>query len=87
MSTSKYYPIWEKLKKELRCDVAAVPALHARIKKAVVKRKDRDLAFKLYIADQGKYATLISKSEGSVIKFKLLITDHRTSQQTILKDL
>ena len=45
--TSRYDAIWEKLKKDGKAVVSAHPILHARISKAVKKRKNLDLAFKV----------------------------------------
>lgn len=48
---SRYAAIWEQVKATGKCEVAAQPKYHARIRKAVTKRKDEDLAYKLECAE------------------------------------
>ena len=43
----KYQIIWDKIKVNGRCTIEVVPALQARVKKAVIKEKNKDMAFKL----------------------------------------
>ncbi len=68
---SKYQPIWNQLKAEGICRIVASPLLHRRIKKAVIKRKDEDLGFKLTLAETGKYAKLNVTIEGNTVIFSL----------------
>lgn len=79
MKKSRYDVIWDALKKDrdsktpVGVKVTAIPQLHARIIKAVQKRKDIDLTYKYVKAEQGfPKVTLISESKGSIITFKLV---------------
>jgi len=72
--TSDYDPIWVALKKDNICRVSAPRPLHPRIKKAVYKRKDLDLGYKLQLKEKGKVARLSIKSKQSVIEFKLVVS-------------
>lgn len=42
----KYRTIWEKIKKDDKCIVAVTPAFEARVRKAVIKEKNKDTVFK-----------------------------------------
>lgn len=68
---SKYSPIWENLKRDLEARVVAHPALHRRIIKAVIKRKDEDLGYKVLNAEMYKKAKLSYTIEGNVITFRI----------------
>lgn len=46
---SSYESIWQKLKADGYCEVRAPVVIHARIKKAVTKRKDLDIAYKVLL--------------------------------------
>jgi len=79
MKLSRYDSIWNEVKKDrekktpVGVRVAAIPALHSRIIKAVQKRKDLDLAYKFEKSDAGfPKPILLSESKGSVITFKLV---------------
>lgn len=79
MKSSRYDSIWEAVKKdrELKTPVGvrvtAIPALHARIIKAVQKRKDVDITYKFIKSDEGfPKPILIADSNGSIITFKLV---------------
>ncbi len=69
---SKYQPIWDQLKAEGESRIVAPLPFHARIKKAVIKRKDKDLGFKLELSEQCKYVKLDISTQGNTIRFKLL---------------
>lgn len=43
----KYEPIWEMVKTVRSCTAKVEPFLVARVKKAIIKEKSRDLAFKM----------------------------------------
>lgn len=43
----KYQDIWERVKTVRSCTVRVEPFLLARVKKAVIKEKNRDLGFKM----------------------------------------
>lgn len=70
--TSSYEPIWLELKKNRVCKVTAHRALHPRIKKAVCKRKDLDLGYKLEVSQRDRVARLSMKSKHSIIEFRLI---------------
>ena len=71
----KYQPVWEKVKADGRCDIAVHRVYHKRVKKAVIKEKDMDLAYKLHCSELSPpvVAVLRAQSVGSVIKFSLEI--------------
>jgi hypothetical protein len=66
-----YQPVWEKLKKDGRCSVAAAPELHARIKKAVIKEKYNDTTYKVECDLKGITAEIEVRIEKSKITFIL----------------
>lgn len=68
---SQYLPIWNKLKADRKVSVALPPPLHRRLIKAVIKRKDRDLAHKFLLSEEGKRQYLSYTIVDSVIHFKL----------------
>lgn len=68
---SKYEPIWHELKEKGECRITAPAALHRRIVKAVIKRKDLDHAYKLACRHLGFKAVLEISREHSVITFVL----------------
>lgn len=71
---SRYATIWEQLKKTHTCSVKADPKFHARIIKAVTKRKDNDVLFKLECAEAIKryrLKTAISDTDPTLITFTL----------------
>lgn len=75
---SKYSPIWESLKKDKSCRITAPTPLHARIIKAVIKRKDLDLAYKLELGEANSRARLGYARNGSIIRFWLVVTKEIT---------
>jgi hypothetical protein len=74
-----YAPIWEKLKNspDHSCTITAIPALHARIIKAVIKKKNEDLGYKVLLAEEGKVATLLKSVNQSTITFRLMFSGSR----------
>lgn len=68
---SRYQPIWDKLKAELSATIVAPPHLHKRIIKAVIRRKDIDLAYKFICSNSHKRAKLIYEIKGNAITFSL----------------
>lgn len=68
---SQYLPIWNKLKDKHKLSVAVPQPLHARLIKAVIKRKNEDLAYKFQLGEQGKKARLLYRVEEQVVHFKL----------------
>lgn len=71
--TSRYLPIWLKLKRDKKCDVTAPPQFHIRIIKAVKKRRDKDTAFLYQLAESGHKHFIKFRIEGTVIHFSLRI--------------
>jgi len=78
MQKSRYDSIWTALKKDRASPnpkgvkVSAVPNLHKRIIKAVIKRKDVDLTYKYTWAESGLRPLKLEHTiEGSVITFRL----------------
>lgn len=67
----KYQPIWEKIKQERVCHVSVHPLLFARLVKAVVKEKDKDLAFKVANDLDDCYLEILRDVEKQIITFKL----------------
>lgn len=76
MTESIYQPLWETLKLHGHAEVLADTRHHKRIKKAVIKRKDIDLAYKLTVAEENKRA---------VLHFKICPTDPRKILITLTK--
>lgn len=68
----KYQAAWEQLRDNPNepLVIAAPPAWHNRIYKAIIKEKDEDLVFKLTQSDAGQFSKLSRKSSGG----QLLIT-------------
>lgn len=72
-SVSQYLPIWNKLKTDRKVSVVIPQPLHARLIKAVIKRKDEDLGYKLMLGEESKKAKLSYTIEENIIHFKLKI--------------
>jgi hypothetical protein len=68
---SQYLPIWNRLKLHGTATIVAMPALHRRIIKAVQKRRDRDLGFKLQLAEDGMKHEISWLIKGNTITFSL----------------
>lgn len=68
---SRYQPIWDEIKKSGTATIVAPQILHKRIIKAVIKRKDVDLAYKFLCDEQHRKAKLAYKTEGNLITFSL----------------
>lgn len=72
----QYEPIWIALKERGYCRIAAPTPLHRRIKKAVIKEKYNDIAWKLTLSEeQHKSAALTFEFKGAEIIFKLRYKD------------
>lgn len=67
----KYQPIWDRLKRDLTASLAASPAMHKRIIKAVIKEKNRDLGWKLLTSEKGTNYKLRYEIDGQLVKFYL----------------
>jgi len=75
---SRYLPIWTKLKTENKVSVAIPQPLHRRLIKAVIKRKDEDLAYKFLLSEacSGRKAKLKYIIQENVVHFKLVFFTH-----------
>lgn len=73
---SLYDPIWNNLKLKGRIDLVANPKLHARIIKAVKKRKWLDMSYKLQI--EPNIAFLGHARDGNKLTFILRIQPQLT---------
>ena len=70
----QYEPIWDQLKVQGKCRIAAPQPLHKRIIKAVVKEKYNDVGYKFLLSETGKTARLSYSRKNSEITFKLTVT-------------
>ena len=70
----KYQPIWEAIKAhpDLTASLASPISTHSTIIKAVRKEKDKDLSYKLVLAETGTKYRLMERIEGSLITFYLM---------------
>lgn len=67
----EYQPVWNKIKETAKCRLEVPPQLVARVKKAVIKEKNMDSAFKL-MNDEDQFRLVISYDRKSqVLKFEL----------------
>lgn len=72
---SRYAVVWDTLKASKKCSIKAEVRFHARIKKAIVKRKDEDLIFKLECADNKikfKLKCNSDKEDVTILQFSLI---------------
>ncbi len=70
----QYEPIWIAIKENNTASLVADLSQHATIKKAVIKEKHKDVAFKLLCSEKGiKYKLRILTSK-NLIKFILFDT-------------
>lgn len=72
----QYSPIWEQIKRDGYCEVAAHRAHHPRIRKALRKEKDLDLGYKLECSEANPPIKAVVRVTqlGSVLRFRLVIT-------------
>jgi len=70
----KYTPIWEKIKRDGVCCIAAHKKLHRRIIRGVSKEKDEDTSYKFLLAEEGKVARLTCESRGNEVIFTLKLS-------------
>lgn len=70
---SRYEMIWRQLKQRDNhtVEVAAPAAAHARLRKAVIKRKDIDLGFKVLTAERQQITKLHFASIGNILRISL----------------
>lgn len=68
-----YEPAWIQLKSnpDLPLLIAAAPALHPRIYKAIIKEKWMDTRYKNQLASKGYRSELSSSSSDAMLKIKL----------------
>ena len=72
MSTiSRYSCIWVRLKAEQHIKLKAPAKAHPRLKRAIIKRKDLDLGFKLECSEQNLRPFLSFKSDGDIMEVTL----------------
>lgn len=69
-----YQTIWNKIKTTGTCAITALPKLHPRIIKAVVKEKWMDTGYKLAAQERRELNKLQYKVEGNKIIFTLTTT-------------
>jgi hypothetical protein len=70
----KYYPAWVKLKRDKVIKIAAHPAFHARILKAVIKEKDMDVMYKYEMSEACRRAVISYTKNASELTIKLNIS-------------
>ena len=68
---SQYEPIWITLKADRKCRITAPIALHKRIIKAVMKRKNLDIAYKLEREESGYKDEIAYVCNQSTVTFSL----------------
>ena len=69
---SRYSIIWIKLKKDRKVSLSAPKEAHARLRKAIIKRKDCDIGYKLEMSERNLRCYLKFKSIGSVLHVDLI---------------
>ena len=67
----KYRPIWDKLKAVGHCEIVALPQHHATIIRMVGRTRDKDLKFRLNLAEEHLYHKISARKEGNKISFTL----------------
>jgi hypothetical protein len=72
---SQYQPIWDTLKNNGYCRITAPKELHKRIIKAVMKRKNIDVGYKVLLESKNIRQELRYTTEGSIINFTLISFD------------
>lgn len=70
---SKYAAIWAKLKSTGKCRLVSDPSIHRRIIKAVIKRKDEDLVYKMLLAEENKKGRLAYTIDNNELIFVLTL--------------
>lgn len=71
--SSKYSEVWNKLKTTGYIKLAALSHQHYSLKKAIKKRKYKDLKFKYEISLNDKISYLEFVSQGNILEVKLII--------------
>ena len=68
---SRYACIWIQLKQKREVRLSAPADMHWRLKRNVIKIKNRDLGYKVLMSEQNLRPHLTFKSEGNVFSIKL----------------
>lgn len=69
---SRYAAIWDKLKAEGQVRLVVDTSNQARLKKAVIKRKDVDASYKSKLVEDGVTAKLNFEIKGTIMTIKLV---------------
>lgn len=72
--TSRYLPIWNKLKVEKECKVVAETRFHRTIIKMIKNRRDKDLEYRYLCSEHGVKESIKVSVSGNTITFKLIRT-------------
>lgn len=79
----KYQPVWERIKAREVVTLEVLPALVARVKKAVIKEKDMDLGFKV-LNDHAKFRLIVDYSmEKKHLTFRLSSLNQRLGMEGV----
>lgn len=70
---SKYSEIWNLLKTVGHAKIAAPQQYHKALKKAIMKRKDKDLKFKFDLSEQRKIPRLKFIVSGNIMEVYLTL--------------
>lgn len=65
--TSRYAPIWSQLKLKKEIKIVAPREAHLRLKRAVIKRKNIDIGYKILCGEKGQEPKLYFRSEGNML--------------------
>ena len=72
--TSRYLPIWNKLKTQKECKIVAEAKFHKTIIKMIKNRRDKDLEYRYLCAEQKIKESIKVSVSGNTITFKLIKT-------------
>jgi hypothetical protein len=68
----KYEAIWEELKRAGRCEIRAHPKMQPRVKKAVIKEKYNDIAYKVLLDEkEATIETFVKEEDEELMVFVL----------------
>ncbi len=71
---SRYMSIWNELKAKKYCRMAAPPVLHARIIKAVQKRRDKDIAYRFELNERHEKIRMAFSSKGNILEIRMIVS-------------
>lgn len=74
MQRSRYTPLWERIKKDGKATITCNPEHFKRVIKAVQKRKNLDLGYKIQLGERGKVAVVVATPDPLIpnrLHFKL----------------